>query len=225
VNAESDFLLRPKMTGRNRCRFLTFFILIILFEIGSGFINNQKLAKSIPIIVSQHLGCNFLLARPPKFADDDQRFETVYTALKHFKELYGNLDVPLNYRVPISADWPLGLHEYALGFAVKRIRYKDDFNQSSFVKRLEDLGLEVNKGDIKFDLFVEVLRLYKERFGTTLVREDDRNFQCFLVLSRDFTHAHYRLHRVVLRDRVREREEVEDANELNPMKFDCVIFK
>ena len=60
-------------------------------------------------------------------------------ALKNYKELKGNLLVPVSFRVPATAHWPKSTHGYKLGGAVSRLRCHRGID-SAGDDTLEDMG-------------------------------------------------------------------------------------
>lgn len=77
---------------------------------------------------------------------DRRRFDLIYRALVHYKELHGHLDVPAKYAVPSSdeARWPRAsygeLHGLRLGQVVSNIRQGNSYSDLFFAAQLDRLG-------------------------------------------------------------------------------------
>ena len=103
------------------------------------------------------------------------RFDKVFRALKIYKALNTNLDIPTKYGTPSDIDnndWPSDLHAFPLGSAVRSIKYKGDL--AEYKDQLESIGFQMNQSDHKFELFIQALTLYQElNDGATSV---PRNF-------------------------------------------------
>jgi len=72
----------------------------------------------------------------------DIRFQNVYTALKVYKDLYGDLMIPQPFTVPKKEPWPEETWNMRLGARVNAIRSQGTFinNNPERRKLLEDLG-------------------------------------------------------------------------------------
>lgn len=78
---------------------------------------------------------------------NDIRFQNVYTAMRRYREIYGNLAVPQPFEVPDqSPDWPESTWRLRLGARVNAIRSQGTFvkNDPERRRKLDDLGFEWN---------------------------------------------------------------------------------
>jgi hypothetical protein len=108
--------------------------------------------------------------RTRKQSPDEERksVENIVRAFKLFKSIYGNLNIPTNFRVPENDDWPKELHGLRLGSANRRIAYKGIY--PDYHRLFEEVGLLLRKNDKNFENFVSALLTYKELYGTMRVR-------------------------------------------------------
>jgi hypothetical protein len=70
-----------------------------------------------------------------RLALSNRRFELVYSALKVYKNIYGNLQVPSAFVVPSTSPWPEVTHGMKLGMRVQSIRVQGTFVTSSPERR------------------------------------------------------------------------------------------
>jgi len=78
-----------------------------------------------------------------KLAANDVRFQNVYSALKRYKEIYGDLLVPQPFEVPTgSQDWPKATWGLRLGARVNAIRSQGTFVKTNAERRelLDEIG-------------------------------------------------------------------------------------
>ena len=76
---------------------------------------------------------------------NDIRFQNVYTALRRYREIYGDLAVPQPFEVPDqSPDWPESTWRLRLGARVNAIRSQGTFvkNDPERRRKLDELGFE-----------------------------------------------------------------------------------
>jgi hypothetical protein len=74
-----------------------------------------------------------------KMGFDTRHWDYVYKALKIFKKIYGNVDVPPEWQVPSKEPWPENTWDLKLGYRIHNIRYRGDFlNMNSTYKTLLD---------------------------------------------------------------------------------------
>ena len=105
------------------------------------------------------------------------RFDRVFRALTIYKSIHGHLNIPLSYRIPkdgyeknsSTMTWPEDIHDFALGYAAKGIKYRGELSQHR--EEFEAIGFCVDKASHNFDIFYSALLLYmKLHNGSSMVR-------------------------------------------------------
>jgi len=99
---------------------------------------------------------------------EDKRFAEVILALQKFRELNGHLNIPTQFVIPMSNNWPSEVHGLALGEKVRKIREEKRFLRSKpqRTQQLEELGFVwTSKNDQKFQALVTALEAYKAYNG------------------------------------------------------------
>lgn len=100
-------------------------------------------------------------------------FEQVYEALKCYKNIYKDLNIPLNFTVPVEDTvWPVSTWNLTLGAIAKKIRDKDKlvFGHTERENLLKELGFFEESGRAvhsrkRFDLLYNGLVTYKQLYG------------------------------------------------------------
>ena len=98
------------------------------------------------------------------------RWETqIYPALRRYKELHKDLQIPTDFVVPHSADYPLSTHGVKLGLVVKSIRNKDYYKSKR--QELDDVGFEYQShNDLRWNKrILPGLLVYQQIHGDLLV--------------------------------------------------------
>eukprot|EP00607_Mallomonas_marina_P010337 CAMPEP_0182422228 /NCGR_PEP_ID=MMETSP1167-20130531/7847_1 /TAXON_ID=2988 /ORGANISM="Mallomonas Sp, Strain CCMP3275" /LENGTH=245 /DNA_ID=CAMNT_0024600081 /DNA_START=405 /DNA_END=1142 /DNA_ORIENTATION=+ len=79
---------------------------------------------------------------------DTRHWAHIYYALTVYKKLYGHLNVPKSWAVPVDASWPKCLWGLKLGYRCNNIRYRGDFvtDNPQYKALLDDIGFLWKKG-------------------------------------------------------------------------------
>lgn len=79
---------------------------------------------------------------------DTRHWDHIYKALKVYKEIHGDLNIPASWSVPCREPWPRETWELKLGYRAHNIRYRGDFisTNSAYRVLLEDLGFKFRRG-------------------------------------------------------------------------------
>ena len=93
----------------------------------------------------------------------------VYPALRRYKELHGDLQVPINFVVPNFNEYPIATHGVKLGLIVKSIRDKNYYKSNR--QDLEDMGFEYqSKINLRWNKkILPALLTYQRLHGDLLV--------------------------------------------------------
>jgi hypothetical protein len=83
-------------------------------------------------------------------------FQATVAALRVYKTLYGNVNVPQKFDVPYEAPWPSQTWGMALGVKVKKIRQCVTFTSPEQIRILEELGFDY---DAQIDIGYESIEL------------------------------------------------------------------
>jgi hypothetical protein len=95
-----------------------------------------KYVKGRPARVAQLTALGFDIHQPAALSDPQGRWDAIYTALLHYKTLYGTADVPLHFEVPADdVQWPEQTWGLKLGQRVKAIRTQSTFVSNSPERR------------------------------------------------------------------------------------------
>lgn len=105
---------------------------------------------------------------------DGVKFEQIYDALVHYKQEFGNLDVPVTFSVPDIESWPQHSRGLPLGSKIPTIRSKIYLkNRPEQRKKLQDIGLQLDgkvaANSARYKLVYNALVRYKEIYGDLLV--------------------------------------------------------
>jgi hypothetical protein len=100
--------------------------------------------------------------RTTKLSENDERreFDKVLTALKLYRDINGNFNIPPGYKVPPHNSWPSTFHGLRLAAWHRKIIYQGVF--SNYREELESIGLVLRKNVEKFEQFLKALLIYKE---------------------------------------------------------------
>ena len=96
-------------------------------------------------------------------------FDVIYSALKVYKEIHGNVLIKQKFVVPENDDrYPKETHGMKLGDRVGHIRYHGSFAEHR--EQLEALGFHIKVPKIEsFDVIYSALKVYKDIHGDLLV--------------------------------------------------------
>jgi hypothetical protein len=99
---------------------------------------------------------------------DRRGWVSVYSALKLYREAFGDLCVPFSWVVPSDDDfWPLELHGLKLGARVSDIRCGRIYTCK--YKELNALGFIWNAASLSFERFYRGLKLFRRVYGHLVV--------------------------------------------------------
>lgn len=77
--------------------------------------------------------------------------EDTIEAFSHYKRLHGNLEIPTNYVVPCTKDWPAHLHAKPLWLSVSDLRRRNKSTVPTHLReKLDELGMIWNWNDYMF---------------------------------------------------------------------------
>ena len=96
-------------------------------------------------------------------------YESTRQALIIYRDLYGNMGVPVRFIVPRNVIWPEKTWGMKLGYTVKDIRYDRIYRDRK--EDLKKLGFDFRmaKRKISFDLILKALLKYKDIYSDLLV--------------------------------------------------------
>ena len=94
-----------------------------------------KYVKNHADRAQQLSGIGFSRGKSPRTNDSGRRFETIYSALRVYRDLYGDLLVPRSFVVPSQAPWPEAAWGVNLGVRVTSIRSQSTFVSNSMERR------------------------------------------------------------------------------------------
>jgi len=98
------------------------------------------------------------------------RFENFIYALKIYKDLEGNLNVPRNYVVSESdARWPHYLRGFKLGNCVANVRLGKSFKSPECIQHLNDVGFVWSAHNAAAENLIHALEIYKFIYGNVEV--------------------------------------------------------
>jgi hypothetical protein len=86
--------------------------------------------------------------------------------LRNFRRIYGNLDVPRNFVVPLENQWPSTFYGVKLGNKLSRVKSlvkKGDAYVEEDVKQLYSLGLVLDSYRAKSVSYLSALKIYHEK--------------------------------------------------------------
>lgn len=98
----------------------------------------------------------------------DLNKQMIFTLLRSFKDIHGNLLVKLNFVVPLGdIRWPVWSHGCKLGLIVRKLRksFSDDELDDDEMKELEDLGMVWDVEEYINQLTVYAFEIYQEIYG------------------------------------------------------------
>ncbi|OQS04350.1 hypothetical protein THRCLA_03401 [Thraustotheca clavata] len=103
------------------------------------------------------------------FDVNELKWELKLIALKTYKQLYGDLCIPQDFRIPSNDDkWPKDLWGMRLGLAVRSIRQKTEATSPRYAQ-LSELGFVWNVLELSWETKILALATYKSLFGNLLV--------------------------------------------------------
>jgi hypothetical protein len=154
------------------------------FELGkrlSQLVTNDDFLKNYPQEILQLKQIGF----DPYVTKLIDAWDVVFSALKTYKEIYGNLIIPTKFVVPSTEPWPRHTHGCPLGIRVSTIRSRGSYTLMHPERKnsLDDIGFiwsakEYRKEKVKekpkldYDLIINALTAYKTIYGTIDVPQE-----------------------------------------------------
>lgn len=118
------------------------------------------------------------------FCNNEYQWNLLYAGLIYFKSLYGNIDVPNKYRLPVNLLVP-ELSEYPLGMRVSRIRSSQNFIKQMYIcedkyKEYIDNGIKITKPKERKEMLDRLGFIYEIRSSHANLNQVNKRKKKFL---------------------------------------------
>lgn len=80
------------------------------------------------------------------------KFQLIYKSIQSYKSLYGHVNIPKHFIVPISDYYPEETWGLKLGLKLNNYRYRGDYNE--YTQELEDIGISKEKVGINHNIYI-----------------------------------------------------------------------